>query len=130
MTDGSYSVEAAIIMPAVILITIEFLLLGFYMHDVVFAEAYGRNILAIQKNGSIDNGRLQMELQESMWYSYVREFDIYENGDKSVIQYKIVSKSDFFKLSTENRIAVKNEENISGKIQKWKIYIDTIKGLF
>lgn len=133
MRDGSYSIEASIIMPIVLLITITFLMIGFYIRDIIFVDAYARSMLTdYEDNGEelVEYSDSTMRVQECMWCSEVENFRLYENSDMIKVEYKLKPKLRYMRLSVNNVISVRKKEKTSEKIYRWRNITDTVKNLF
>lgn len=131
MKDGSYSIEAAFIMPVVIVLMVIFLLLGFYIRDIVFTEAYARNLLLEMADNSIErkNRDYVRELQNCLWCAEVDSFGIFEKKEKIEIKYKLLSRINFINMRTDKKLSVERKEKTAEKLRKWKVITDTAKGL-
>lgn len=129
MKDGSYSVEAALIMPVVIFIMLGFIMFGFSVRDIVFTDAYGRNLLLevsddIQGTETKD---FKESLRECLWCSDVKHFDFIESKTGVTIRYGLSSR--VIKLRTENTINVIKKEKTAEKLRRWKVITDAAKDL-
>lgn len=129
MKDGSYSVEAAIIMPVVIIIMLVFLLFGFYLRDIVFTEAFARNIIlvALDDTDESDISMMAGELQGALWCARVRQFSVLDGKNKTVIRYKLTSGFKFLDMPIENTLSSEKEEKTAEKLRGWKVLTDMAK---
>ena len=129
MRDGSYSIEAAIIMPVVIITMLVFLLFGFYLRDIVFAEAFARNIILEAKDdtGKADISVTAGELQTRLWCAKVRQFSVLDGEKKIEVRYKQSSGFKFLNISVENMLSSEKEEKVAEKLRKWKVVTDMAK---
>lgn len=132
MKDGSYSIEAAFIMPIAILLVIVFSLLGFFIRDVVFMEAYGRNLLFEMADETVEgeNTASLEGLQGSLWYAEVGQFDISEEKGRVNVRYELLPRMNFINIRIEKTLSLDKKEKTAEKIRKWRVITDTAKGLF
>ncbi len=131
MKDGNYSVEAALIMPVAILLMIMFLMLGFYIRDVVFSEAYGRNLLLEMADDTIkiENKDYMQELQNCLWCADVENFSVFEGKKKIEVKYKISSRLNFVNMRIDKTLSFERKEKTAEKLRKWKVITDTARNL-
>ena len=131
MKDGSYSIEAALIMPIAILLMLMFLVLGFYIRDIVFTEAYGRNLLLEMADDTVErkNRDYRQELQSCLWCADVGYFRVFEGKKKIEVEYKISSVINFVNIRIENILSVERKEKTAEKLRKWKVITDTARNL-
>lgn len=129
MKDGSYSVEAALIMPVVIFIMLGFIMLGFSVRDIVFAEAYGRNLLLEVSDDTQETEKKNFKesLKECLWCSDVRYFDYVEGKTGATIRYGILSR--VIKLPIENTLSIAKKEKTAEKLRRWNVIADATKKL-
>jgi len=129
MKDGSYSVEAAIIMPVAIMVMLMFLLLGFYLRDIVFTEAFARNIILVAADdmSETDINVTAGELQAALWCAKVRQFSILDEKNKTVVRYKLTSGFKFLDIAIENTLSSEKEEKTAKKLKKWKVLTEMAK---
>jgi len=131
MKKGSYSVEAALIMPAVVLIIIAFLWFGFYMRDAIVTEVYSRSLL-IDWESSVERKQSELKdvLCEALWCSDIVCFGIYEQSDKVRVSYTIKPKLNLIRIPIDSTVVVVKTEEPHKKIKRWKVWIDEAKELF
>lgn len=131
MKDGSYSVEAAFVMPVVIVLMLIFLMLGFYMRDVVFTEAYARNLLLEMADDTAErkNKDYVNELKGCLWCAKVDGFSILEAKGKIEVKYKLLSGIIFIKIRIDKTLSIEPKEKTAEKLRKWRVITDTAKGL-
>jgi len=116
-------------MPVAIFVMLGFIMLGFSVRDIVFAEAYGRNLLLEISDDTQETGikAFKEELRKCLWCSDVRCFDLVEDKTGVTIRYGISSR--VIKLRTENTICVTKEEKTAEKLRRWKVITDAAKDL-
>lgn len=131
MKDGSYSIEAALIMPIAILLMLMFLVLGFYIRDIVFTEAYGRNLLLEMADDTveIENRDYIQELKSCLWCANIGYFSFFEGEKKIEVEYKILPVINFLNIRIENALSIERKEKTAEKLRKWKVITDTARDL-
>ena len=131
MKEGSYSIEAALIMPIAILLMLMFLMFGFYIRDVVFLEAYGRNLLLemVDDTVEIEDKDHTQELQNCLWCADIGYFRLFEGKKKIEVKYKISPRINFVNIRIENTLSVERKEKTAEKLRKWEVIIDTARNL-
>ena len=133
MKDGSYSVEAAIIMPVVIIIMLAFLFFGFYLRDIVFTEAFARNLILAAADDTGETADISVtagELQSALWCAKVRQLSVSDGKNKTVVKYKMTAGFDFLDIPVENTLSKEKSVKTAEKILQWKVLTDMAKDLF
>lgn len=129
MKDGSYSIEAAIIMPLVTVIMLLFILFGFYLRDIVFMEALARNIIleAADDTGKAENDVTTEDVQTGLWCAKVRQFTVLDGKKKTEVRYKLNSAFKFLDIPIDKVLKSEKKEKAAEKIRKWKVITDMAK---
>lgn len=118
-------------MPVVIVLMIIFLMLGFYIRDVVFTEAYARNLLLEMSDDTAErkNRDYVNELQSCLWCTEVDSFRVFEKNGKIEIKYKLLSGINMLNMHVDKTLSVGCKEKTAEKIRKWKVITDAARGL-
>lgn len=129
MKDGSYSIEAAIIMPLVTVIILVFILFGFYLRDIVFVEALARNII-LEAADDTDKAEISVTLEDvqtGLWCAKVRQFSVLDEKKKTEVRYELASDFKFLDIPIEKMLRSEKKEKSAVKLRRWKVITDMAK---
>ena len=92
---GSFTIEASVIVPMVMLIMLSLILLTFYIHDRALLTS--ASISAILENASerSDIGALKSEAEQRIHSQLIAAYDIYVSADSNDGSFSISASGDF-----------------------------------
>jgi len=135
MEEGSFSVEAAVVVPVVIDLIFSVLFFGFYLRDIMLIETSARAMLMDisyhEAGGEMiidkaeETGRL---LGECLWWARLEAFIMYP--EDNYIEYTISANIFGYKAVTQNRVFGEEEFNTKDKLWFWKSITEEAEELF
>lgn len=139
MSEGSYSVEAALLMPVIICTVLAVILYGFYIRDIVFMETAGRAVLEKYDNKAViltetaghsfDDSELRQAFEEGLLYSKIRYFYISEKKREISLCYGINTNILGLNFKKKGLITKTLTESAPEKLQCWRSWIEEAKEL-
>ncbi|MBQ9766315.1 MAG: hypothetical protein IJW18_08965 [Lachnospiraceae bacterium] len=139
MENGSFSIEAAVIIPLVVWATLSFMFFSFVLRDVALVESVAfvlfeetkqnKECALLEETAEFEEAVLSKKqlLSEALWWGKLVRFEEINDGD---ILYEISADLFLANISISDVIPAKEEFNISEKIRFWKVVTDEAKALF
>ncbi len=135
MEEGSFSVEAALIMPIIIFTVLSLIFYGFFLRDIVLAETVGRAFLIEESNfsgcyvsddtGIYERGTL---LNECLWWGTLTKWEWEES--RSCIKYELKANIFGFVLAADNIINSTDYVDTADRLRLWKSITEEAGKLF
>lgn len=132
MEEGSFSIEAAVVIPVIIFSMLSILFLGFYIRDIILVETASRAMLVETVAGNIVNIGTQNDkvelVKECLWWAELDEFVMSDKMEH--INYTVSANIFGFAVSTNNTVGASKHFNVKDKLRLWKSITDEAKELF
>jgi len=133
MEEGSFSVEAAVVMPVVIFAVLSFIFYGFFLRDIVLIETTGRAFLTEESvfgsgirtnNDAIGVGEL---LNECLWWGTLTRWEYAEHDN--CIEYEAGANIFGFTVAAGNVIKAADYFETADRLRLWKGITEEAKEL-
>jgi len=110
MNKGSFSVEAAIVMPMILFIILSVTFFGFYLRDIIVIESAGRAFLMESRDDELVSSGSEVEkrrqlINDVLWWGELTDFKVKDKArqiallQKSFTFLPIITERIFFILS-------------------------------
>ncbi len=134
MEEGSFSVEAAIVMPVVIFVVLSLIFYGFFLRDIVLIETTGRALLTEESvfgsgiRDKLDAAGTGELLSECLWWGTLTKWEYVE--DRGCIKYEIIANIFGFIVTTDNVIKSADYFETADRLRFWKSITEEAGELF
>ena len=135
MVKGSFSVEAAMIMPIIIFTVLSLIFYGFFLRDVMLIETTGRAFLAEESvfgcgiRADMADGVCTGELlNECLWWGVLTRWNYIE--DKDCIEYEVSANIFGFTAMADNVIKSADYFETADRLRFWKSITEEAEELF
>jgi len=137
MEDGSFSVEASMIMPIVVFVILSVIFFGFYLKDIILVETTGRSLLieasgySVCEEADISARAINLKwlLEECLWWAELKQFELSGESADSV-NYMINANLFGVNVSSDNRIEAVDYFGVTDKLRLWKSITEEAEELF